>query len=134
MTKKTFIATIIITALLIIQVAGLQVVWVLKANPISWFHPRIDVTIQSPREGAHIALPILINLTVRSNFEITLSNSNSFFYVLDNQNVDSSGIRFTEVQSAGLNGFSMQTNLTNLNAGKHNIIIYYVGMIQNYLR
>ena len=139
MSKKTFIAAIIITAFLISLVAGMQAVKVAKANPIPWcFNPQMTVTIQSPVSGANCALPLLVSFTAQGDFQFSVSDNvtqdylRSFFYVLDGQDMSTSGLRFAGTKTTEIYGdpvykynFSGQANLTDITDGLHNITVYY---------
>jgi hypothetical protein len=145
MSKKTFIAAIIILAFLISLATGMQSVEVVKANPLppSWMNPEMTITIQSPQNGTENALPVFVNYTVQCTPVFSLSDNQTqdwikaFFYVLDGQNMSSSGIRFTETQT-GIHStgddhyynFSGQAYLTNLSDGIHSITVYY-GVLVN---
>ncbi len=128
MNKKAVMAATITLIFLISLVTGMRPE-VAKSNPSIWFHSEITITIQSPQNGTYTGLPVLLNFTAHCNFNITLSDTNSFFYVLDEQNITVSKTRFTEVQSIGYD-FSGQTTLTGLTDGEHNITVYYVGLLR----
>ena len=147
MRNKTFMATIIISAFLISLVAGTQSVEVVEANPLppSWMHPKMAITIQSPQNGTDNALPVFVNFTAQSSGHFSLSDNQTqdwiraFYYVLDGQNMSSSGINFTETQLTGTYptdsdhyyDYSGQAYLTNLTAGIHSITVYYGVLINN---
>jgi len=146
MRNKTFMATIIISAFLISLVAGMQSVKVVEANPLppSWMNPKMTITIQSPQNGTDNALPVFVNFTAQSSGDFSLSDNQTqdwiraFYYVLDGQNMSSSGINFTETQLTGTHptasdhyyDYSGQAYLTNLTAGSHSITVYY-GVLVN---
>jgi len=158
MSKKTFMATIIITAFLISLVPGILVVKVAKANPLppSWMNPKMTITIQSPLPPSPLilqqpmrsySLPILVNFTAQCSWGFALVNTppaspsqdwiRAFYYVVDGQNMSSSGINFTEVQTTinpndtnNYFDYSGQAYLTNLAAGSHNLTVYW-GVLVN---
>ncbi len=139
MSKKTFMAAIIILAFLISLATGMQAVDVAKANPIPWcFDPQMTVTIQSPVGGANCALPLLVSFTAQGDSQFSVSDNvtldwlRSFFYVLDGQDMRSSGWRFEGTKTTQIYGdpvyyysFSGQANLTDLTDGLHSITVYY---------
>jgi hypothetical protein len=139
MSKKTFMATIIITAFLISLVAGMQTVKVAKANPIPWFaNPQMTVTIQSPVSGATCALPLLVSFTAQGDWQFSVSDNatqdypRSFFYVLDGQDKAHSGLRFAGTKTTQIYGdpvykynFSGQASLTDITDGIHSITVYF---------
>ena len=139
MSKKTFMAAIIIIAFLISLVAGMQAVKVAQANPIPWaFDPQMTVTIQSPASGANCALPLLVSFTAQGDGQFSVSDNvtqdypRSFFYVLDGQNMITQGLRFEGTKTTEIFGdpvykysFSGQANLTDLTDGFHSITVYY---------
>src|SRR5512135_557556 len=85
---------------------GMQVVEVVDANPLppSWMNPKMRITIQSPQNGTDNALSVFVNFTAQSSGGFSLSDNQTqdwiraFFYVLDGQNMSSSGTNFTESQ------------------------------------
>jgi hypothetical protein len=146
MSQKTFIAAIIISAFSISLVAGMQSVEVVEANPLppAWMNPEMTITIQSPQNETENALPVFVNYTVQCTPVFSLSDNQtqdwikSFFYVLDGQNMSSSGINFTETQLTGTYptdsdhyyDYSGQAYLINLTDGIHSITVYY-GVLVN---
>ena len=112
---------------------------VAKANPIPWcFNPQMTVTIESPANETKFALPVLINFTAQGDWQFSISDNvtqewlRSFFYVLDGQDLHTSGLRFTGTKTTDISGdpvysysFSGQANLTNLADGPHTITVYY---------
>jgi hypothetical protein len=145
MSNKTFMTTIIL-AFLVSLLAGMQSVEVVEANPLppSWMNPKMTITIESPQNGTENVLSIFVNFTAQSSGHFSLSDNQtqdwikSFFYVSDGQNMSSSGIRFAEIQTTGINpvnsdypySFSGQAYLTNLTDGIHSITVYY-GVLVN---
>jgi hypothetical protein len=139
MSKKTFMAAIIILAFLISLVTVMQAVKVAQANPIPWaFDPQMTVTIQSPASGANCALPLLVSFTAQGDFQFSVSDNltqnylRSFFYVLDGKDLRTSGLRFAGTKTTEIYGdpvyhynFSGQANLTDLTGGLHSITVYY---------
>jgi hypothetical protein len=144
MSNKTFMATIIILAFLISLLAGMQSIEVVEANPLppSWMNPKMTVTIQSPQKGTDNALPVFVNFTAQSSWHFSLSDNQTkdwiktFFYVLDGQDMSSSGTNFTETQMTGTPAtdserhFSGQAYLADLSDGIHSITVYY-GVLVN---
>jgi hypothetical protein len=158
MSKKTFMATIIISVFLVSLVDGMQTGEVVKANPLppSWMNPQMTITIQSPLPPSPLiqqqpmrsySLPILVNFTAQCSWEFALVNTppaspsqdwiRAFYYVIDGQNMSSSGINFTEVQTTinpndtnNYFDYSGQAYLTNLTSGSHNLTVYW-GVLVN---
>jgi hypothetical protein len=145
--KRTALAVRLVLALLLSIVATIQVVEVAEANPLppSWMNPKMSITIQSPLNGTNNALPVFVNFTAQCSGEFSLSDNPSqegwikaFFYVLDGQDVRSSGINFTEIQLKGTHptdrdhyyDYSGQAYLNNLTEGSHSITVYY-GVLVN---
>jgi hypothetical protein len=138
------LATTIILATILTLVVGIQAVEVVDANPLppAWMNPNMTITIQSPQNGTHDQLPVLVNFTAQCSWQFSLNNTGdswfrSFYYVLDGQNMGSSGVNFKEIQLTGTNptgnnhfDYSGQAYLTNLNAGIHSITVYY-GVLVN---
>ena len=144
MSNKSFIAAVEISLILILTIGSL-VLNVTEANPLppSWMNPKMTITIQSPLYGTHNALPVLVNYTVQCSWQFSLDNQaqdwiRAFYYVLDGQNMNSSGINFTETQLTGTYptdsdhhyDYSGQTYLTSLTDGIHSITVYY-GVLVN---
>jgi hypothetical protein len=142
--NKTFIGAVII-ALILIPTIGSLVLNVAEANPLppSWMNPKMTITIQSPQNGTDNALPVFVNYTVQCSWQFSLDNQTgdwirAFYYVLDGQNMSSSGINFTETQLTGTHptdadhyyDYSGQAYLTNLIDGIHSITVYY-GVLVN---
>ena len=139
MSKKAFMAAIIILAYLVSLVSGMQAVKVARANPIPWcFNPQMTVTIQSPVSGANCALPLLVSFTAQGDWQFSVSDNvtqdylRSFFYVLDGQDMRHSGLRFAGTKTTEIYGdpvysynFSGQANLTDITDGLHSITVYY---------
>jgi hypothetical protein len=140
-------ALILVFALLLSIVAILQVVKVAEANPLppSWMNPKMDITIQSPLNGTDNALPVFVNFTALCSGEFFISSDNpshedwinAFFYVLDGQDMSSSGTNFTEIQLTATHPdadhfyeYTGQTYLTNLTDGSHSITVYW-GVLVN---
>lgn len=125
--------------LLTLLVAGMHAVEVAKANPIPWcFNPQMTVTIQSPVSGANCALPLLVSFTAQGDWQFSVSDNvtqdylRSFFYVLDGQDMRTSGLRFAGTKTTEIHGdpvyhynFSGQANLTDITGGLHSVTIYY---------
>jgi hypothetical protein len=144
--NKTALTAIIIFTFIGSLLAGMQSVEVVEANPLppSWMNPKMTITIQSPQNGTGNALPVFVKFTAQSSSHFSLSDnqtqdwSRAFFYVLDGQNMSSSGIRFTETKITGTYSgdndhhydFSGQAYLTNLTDGSHSITVYY-GVLVN---
>lgn len=139
MSKRTFMAAIIIFAFLISTVAGMFVVNVATANPIPWFpNPQMTVTVQSPVNGSSYGLPVFVNFTAQGDHQFSVSDNvtqqwvRSFFYVLDGQNMQNSALRFAGTKTTEISGnptykynFSGQAYLNNLSDGPHSITVYY---------
>jgi hypothetical protein len=120
-----------------------QYVKVAKANPIPWcFNPQMTVSIQSPLNGTVSSLPVLVSFTSQGDHQFSVSDDTtkdwvrSFFYVLDGQDMRTSGGRFagtktTEIDSPPYRySFTGQVYLTNLTDGPHSITVYY-GAVNN---
>jgi hypothetical protein len=142
---KRLLATTIILSLILVLVIGIQVVEVVDANPLppAWMNPKMTITIQSPQNGTDNAVPVLVNFTAQCSAQFSLNNTgqdwlHAFYYVLDGQNMSSSGINFTETQLTATHptdvnhyfDYSGQAYLGNLNAGIHSITVYY-GVLVN---
>ena len=90
--------------------------------------------IQSPQNGTISAIPVFVNFIAEGLWFPSNAINQSFFYVLDGQNM-SYGTKFTEIQyplegiPTSIDGqwydYSGQVNLNNLNDGPHNITVYY---------
>jgi hypothetical protein len=144
MDKKTFVAAIILLSFLVSLVAGMQAVKVAKANPIPWaFNPQMTVTIQSPVSGANCALPLLVSFKAQGDWQFSVSDNvtqaylRSFFYVLDGQDMSTSGQRFAGTKTTEIIGdpvyshsFIGEANLTEITDGLHSITVYY-GAVNN---
>ena len=145
MNKKTVIAATITTISLILIAVGMQAVEVARANPIPWcFNPQMTVTIQSPVNGANYGLPVLVSFTSQGDMQFSVSDNasqnyvRSFFYVLDGQNMATSGMRFAGTKTTEIYpedpvysyNFSGQAYLINLTDGLHNLTVYY-GAVNN---
>jgi hypothetical protein len=137
----------VITVLLILSslLCGLQFVKVADANPIPWaFNPVMTITIQSPENGTISALPVFVSFTSQGDHQFSVSDDStqdwvrSFFYVLDGQNMRTSGMRFVGTKTTEIHpadyvysyNFSGQAYLTNLADGLHSITVYY-GAVNN---
>ncbi len=141
-------ALTLVLVLLLSMVATIQVVEMAEANPLppSWMNPKMSITIQSPLNGTDNVLPVFVNFTAQCSGEFSLSFDDpsqegwikAFFYVLDGQDMSSSGINFTEIQLTATHptdrddyyDYSGQAYLANLAAGSHSIIVYY-GVLVN---
>jgi hypothetical protein len=140
-------ALVLAFALLLSIVATIQVVKVAEANPLppSWMNPKMDITIQSPLNETDNALPVFVNFTALCSGEFFISSDdpshedwiNAFFYVLDGQDMSSSGTNFTEIQLTATHPdgdhfyeYCGQAYLTNLTDGSHSITVYW-GVLVN---
>jgi hypothetical protein len=130
--NKSFVVA---AALLLMLVSPLGMLNVAEANPtFSGFHFIMDVSIQSPTNGAVSSLPVLVNFTVEGLWFPSNSSTQSFFYVVDGQNM-TSGNRVTQIQYPQFGtptspdgqwyDYSGQVNLTSLSKGLHNVTVYY---------
>ena len=133
--SKKLLATTIIIATILALVVGIQTVEVVDANPLPWaFNPQMTVSIQSPANGTINSLPVLVSFTSKADNQFSVSDNTSeeyarsFFYVLDGQDMKTSGVRFvgtktttiSEQDSKYSRNFSGQAYLTNLADGPHN--------------
>ena len=132
--KKTVLTLVLVSFLVVTSFFD-----VTRANPLPpvWLHPEMTVTIQSPQNGTYVALPVLVNFSAQlSNAFNYLTDTtdwvSAFFYVLDGQNMSSSGVKIEETELTGVDyaspyayNYSGQTNLTGLTVGSHNITVYY---------
>jgi len=132
--KKTALALLLVSVLALASLFD-----VTRANPLppEWWHHEMAVTIYSPQNGTHTALPIFINfsayLTDAFNYLTDYPDwVSAFFYVLDGQDMSSSGVKIEETKLTGVNyasyyafNYSGQAYLTDLTAGSHNITVYY---------
>ena len=138
--SKKLLATTIIIATILALVVGIQTVEVVDANPLPWaFNPQMTVSIQSPANGTISSLPVLVSFTSKADNQFSVSDNTSeeyarsFFYVLDGQDMKTSGVRFvgtktttiSEQDSKYSRNFSGQAYLTNLADGPHKITVYY---------
>jgi hypothetical protein len=141
--KKTALALTVL--LLLLAVAGMQILKVAEANPIPWlFNPQMTITIQSPENGTTCTLPVFVSFTSQGDHQFSVSDDStqswvrSFFYVLDGQDMSASGMRFAGTKTTELPpqypvysyNFSGQAYLTNLTNGLHTITVYY-GAVNN---
>lgn len=143
--KRKALASSFMLLLLVSVLAPL--VEVTKANPLppDWMNPKMIIIIQSPLNGTDNALPVSVNFTAQCSGEFSLSDNpsqegwiKSFYYVLDRQDMRSSGINFTEIQLTATlptdrdhyYEYSGQAYLTNLTGGSHSITVYY-GVLVN---
>jgi hypothetical protein len=131
--------------LLLLLVGMFQFYGLARANPLppDWTNPKMTITIHSPQNETDNNLPVLVNFTAQCSPEFRLVTGQywveSFFYVLDEQSMSSSGTKFTEIQPTRpyptdegyyyIDYFG-QAYLTNVNAGSHNITVYY-GVLVN---
>jgi hypothetical protein len=137
-------ATLALVSVLLFSAATIMAVEVAEANPLPWLNPKITITIQSPRNGTSHDLPVFVNFTAQCSWEFTLSDSSTqedwikaFYYVLDGQNMRSSGTNFTEIQLTAKHPtdkdhyyeYNGQAYLTNLTDGSHSITVYYGALI-----
>jgi hypothetical protein len=137
--KKSFVAIAAIS-LFVISVSSALQVGVADANPIPWaFNPQMTITIQYPKNETISALPVLVSFTSLGDFQFSVSDDltqewvRSFFYVIDGQNMGTSGIRFEGIKNTTISprdpvykyNFSGQAYLTNLADGLHSITVYY---------
>lgn len=141
MTNKST-ATIAVV-LLLVSLAGLQAVELAEANPLPWaFNPQMTVSIQAPQNETISSLPVLVSFTAKGDGQFSASDDateewvRSFFYVLDGQDMRTSGVRFLGTNRTEINvptyryKFSGQAYLTNLADGPHSITVYY-GAVNN---
>jgi hypothetical protein len=142
-TRKSMVK--ITVMLLLISLVGLQFAKVAEANPIPWcFNPAMTITIQSPENGANSALPVFVSFTSQGDHQFSVSDDStqswvrSFFYVLDGQDMRTSGMRFAGTKTTAIYSqgsvygynFNGQAHLTNLTEGLHSITVYY-GAVNN---
>jgi hypothetical protein len=138
MRRVVFALTTVLVVIFLI--APLAQVPVVDANPLPWaFNPQMTVTIQSPTNGTINSLPVLVSFTSQGDWQFSVSDdpakdwATSFFYVLDEQNMRSMGMRFVGTQNTTISekgskydyNFSGQAYLTNLADGPHTITVYY---------
>ena len=145
--KRTALTLTLTLSLLFSMATTMQVVEVVDANPLppSWMNPKMTITIQSPLNGTHNALPVSVNFTAQCSWQFSLSDNptqedwiKAFYYVLDGQNLSSSGINFTDTQLTSTHptdtdnyyDYSGQAYLTNLTDGSHSITVYW-GVLVN---
>jgi hypothetical protein len=121
---------------------------VTKANPLppSWMNPQMTVTIESPANGSANSLPVLVNFTAQCTWQFLLGQTfpndpsqdwiREFYYVIDNQNMSSQGINFTQIQRVNVSdpiyyfNYFGQAYLSNLTEGSHTVTIYW-GVLVN---
>jgi hypothetical protein len=140
--KKT---ALVCCVLLLLLVGMFQFYGLARANPLppDWTNPKITITIHSPQNETDNNLPVLVNFTAQCSPQFRLVTGQywveSFFYVLDEQSMSSSGTKFTEIQPTrpyptdeGYHyiDYCGQAYLTNVNAGSHSITVYY-GVLVN---
>ncbi len=137
MQKRVLLAASILVLSLLVMLQGLLVS---DANPLPWFaDPQMSVSIQFPTNGTITSLPVWVNFTSLGDGQFTVSDDTtkewvrSFFYVIDEQNMKTSGLRF-ETKNTTITGpsapkycsnFSGQACITNLEDGPHTITVYY---------
>ena len=99
----------------------------------------MTVSIQSPQNGTINSLPVLVEFTSLGDGQFSVSDNTtkewvrSFFYVLDGQDMKTSGVRFVGTKTTTISeqgtkyssNFSGQAYLTNLADGPHTITVYY---------
>jgi hypothetical protein len=141
--KRTALALV---SLLLFSAASIMAVEVAEANPLppSWMNPKMDIIIQSPLNGTDNALPVSVNFTAQCSWEFSLSDNptqedwiKAFYYVLDGQDMRSSGTNFTEIQLTAKHPtdkdhyyeYNGQAYLTNLTDGSHSITVYYGALV-----
>jgi hypothetical protein len=121
MSKKTFMAAIIITtAFLVSLVAGMQVVNVVDANPLPYGQPNPpEITIESPTSSTYNQSDITINATVTGPTNIfgMAYHLNTVYYITDNE----VGGYLTAQPS---NPTQFSATLTGLSSGKHNVAVH----------
>jgi hypothetical protein len=137
-------AALALVSVLLFSAATIMAVEVAEANPLPWLNPEITITIQSPLNGTSHDLPVFVNFTALCSWEFTLSDSSTqedwikaFYYVLDGQDMSSSGTNFTEIQLTAKHPadkdyyyeYNGQAYLTNLTDGSHSITVYYGALI-----
>jgi hypothetical protein len=136
-------AALALVSVLLFSAATIMAVGVTEANPLPWLNPRITITIQSPLNGTSHDLPVFVNFTAQCSWEFTLSDSSiqdwikAFYYVLDGQDMSSSGTNFTEIQLTAKHPadkdyyyeYNGQAYLTNLTDGSHSVTVYYGALI-----
>jgi hypothetical protein len=142
---KKALALILISALLFSVLTGVWFVNLAEANPIPWcFNPVMTITIQSPENETINSLPVSVSFTSQGDWQFSVSDDStqdwvrSFFYVLDGQNMRTSGMRFVGTKTTEIHpadyvysyNFSGQAYLTNLADGLHSITVYY-GAVNN---
>ena len=95
MKRKCALFTVIFAVSMLI---GILVVEVVDANPLPWaFNPQMTVSILSPQNGTINSLPVLLEFTSLGDGQFTVSDDTteewvrSFFYVIDGQNMKTSG-------------------------------------------
>jgi hypothetical protein len=136
---------IAVLLILISILAGTQIVKVAEANPIPWcFNPVMTITIQSPENETINSLPVSVSFTSQGDWQFSVSDDStqswvrSFFYVLDGQDMGTSGVRFASTKTTTISeqgsrysyNFNGQAYLTNLTDGPHSITVYY-GAVNN---
>jgi len=138
--KKTALTLVLIIVLVVVPLFE-----VTKANPLppEWLHPEMTVDIHSPQNGTYAAQPVLVNFSAQLNnafgrLSEWRNSVSGFFYVLDGQNMSSSGAQIEETNLTGVDyashyayNYSGQTNLTDLTVGSHNITVYYGVFYEN---
>jgi hypothetical protein len=142
---KKALALILISALLFSVLTGVWLVNLAEANPIPWcFNPVMTITIQSPENETINSLPVSVSFTSQGDWQFSVSDDStqswvrSFFYVLDGQDMGTSGVRFASTKTTTISeqgsrysyNFNGQAYLTNLTDGPHSITVYY-GAVNN---
>jgi hypothetical protein len=132
--KKSVLALALVSALVVAPLFE-----VTRANPLPpvWLHPEMTVTIHSPQNGAYNALTVSVYFSAQliNAFNYLTDTPNwvsAFFYVLDCQDMSSSGIKIEQIKLTGVNyasyyafNYSGQAYLSDLTAGSHSITVYY---------
>jgi hypothetical protein len=133
MSKKTFMATIIVLAFLISLVAGMFVFKVAEANPVPIMPPTSPVTeppiitIQAPSDTTYYSDNVQLNFTITGcDHGLVSPYDNPNFYHLSSVSFILDGqtnyLNFSEAQDVQ----QFSTVLTGLTSGNHNVTINVV--------
>jgi hypothetical protein len=133
--NKKQLGIVFVLALLFSTVVGAQVIYLAEANPIPPPSPYCNISIQFPQNTTYTTDAILLNFTVRTNYEW---GAYEYFYILDSQDKRAS-VKIEEIQDFGPYAeynHEGQVVLPKLSDGGHNLTVFlgYVdadGVIHN---
>jgi hypothetical protein len=122
-------------ALLFSAVTGTKLVNLARANPMNIEPLYCSISIQSPQNRTYDTEPVLLNFTVKTNYEL---GAYQYFYFLDGQDTQAS-VKVEEIQDFGPSAeyhHEGQIVLPTVSDGWHNLTVFlgYVdadGVIHN---